>query len=50
MLKTRLPGPLTQHVKRTLTISNPNTQPVAFKVKTTAPKVLVYSLSQVTPI
>ncbi|EKM51816.1 uncharacterized protein PHACADRAFT_262177 [Phanerochaete carnosa HHB-10118-sp] len=32
------PRPLTQHVKRTLTISNPNTQPVAFKVKTTAPK------------
>lgn len=32
------PRPLTQHVKRTLSISNPNTQPVAFKVKTTAPK------------
>ncbi|KAK7469295.1 phosphatidylinositol-binding protein scs2 [Stygiomarasmius scandens] len=30
--------PLTQLVKRALTISNPNTQPVAFKVKTTAPK------------
>ena len=35
----RLPGPLTQTVKRTLTISNNNVQPVAFKVKTTAPKV-----------
>ena len=32
-------GPLTTLVKRTLTISNPNVQPVAFKVKTTAPKV-----------
>lgn len=31
-------GPLTQLVKRTLTVSNPNNQPVAFKVKTTAPK------------
>lgn len=30
--------PLTQHVKRTLGISNHNAQPVAFKVKTTAPK------------
>jgi len=30
--------PLTQHVKRTLTITNNNAQPVAFKVKTTAPK------------
>ncbi|KAI0087838.1 PapD-like protein [Irpex rosettiformis] len=30
--------PLTNHVKRTLAIKNPNTQPVAFKVKTTAPK------------
>jgi len=30
--------PLTQLVKRSLTISNPNAQPVAFKVKTTAPK------------
>lgn len=33
-----LTGPLTQLVKRTLTVSNPNNQPVAFKVKTTAPK------------
>ncbi|KAF9649397.1 VAMP-associated protein [Thelephora ganbajun] len=32
------PRPLTQTVKRTLTISNNNVQPVAFKVKTTAPK------------
>ncbi|SPO38578.1 related to SCS2 - required for inositol metabolism [Pseudozyma flocculosa] len=32
------PGPLTQLVKRTLQVSNPNNQPVAFKVKTTAPK------------
>ncbi|THH28695.1 hypothetical protein EUX98_g5476 [Antrodiella citrinella] len=31
-------GPLTQHVKRALSISNHNAQPVAFKVKTTAPK------------
>jgi hypothetical protein len=32
-------GPLTQLVKRTLTITNPNSMAVAFKVKTTAPKV-----------
>lgn len=32
------PGPLTQLVKRSLQVSNPNNQPVAFKVKTTAPK------------
>ncbi|KAG6857151.1 hypothetical protein H0H87_008721 [Tephrocybe sp. NHM501043] len=31
--------PLTQLVKRSLTITNHNTQPIAFKVKTTAPKV-----------
>jgi len=30
--------PLTQTVKRTLSVSNSNSQPVAFKVKTTAPK------------
>ncbi|TCD61356.1 phosphatidylinositol-binding protein scs2 [Steccherinum ochraceum] len=30
--------PLTQHVKRALNISNNNPHPVAFKVKTTAPK------------
>ncbi|KAK0553418.1 phosphatidylinositol-binding protein scs2 [Tilletia horrida] len=30
--------PLTQLVKRTLQVTNPNAQPVAFKVKTTAPK------------
>lgn len=32
-------GPLTSLVKRSLSISNPNNEPVAFKVKTTAPKV-----------
>ena len=32
------PGPLTQLVKRTLAVANTNSQPVAFKVKTTAPK------------
>lgn len=31
-------GPLTQVVKKSLTITNSNSQPVAFKVKTTAPK------------
>ena len=31
-------GPLTQLVKRALTIHNPNPHPIAFKVKTTAPK------------
>ncbi|KAG8796645.1 phosphatidylinositol-binding protein scs2 [Ceratobasidium sp. 428] len=30
--------PLTQVVRRTLTVTNHNSQPVAFKVKTTAPK------------
>ncbi|KZV73824.1 VAMP-associated protein [Peniophora sp. CONT] len=30
--------PLTQNVKRTLQITNPSAHPVAFKVKTTAPK------------
>jgi len=30
--------PLTQLVKRILTVTNPNPQPIAFKVKTTAPK------------
>ena len=33
-----LTGPLTQLVKRILTVTNPNPQPIAFKVKTTAPK------------
>jgi hypothetical protein len=37
----RLLGPLTQLVQRTLTVTNPNVQPVAFKVKTTAPKVSI---------
>lgn len=32
-------GPLTQNVKSALTITNNDDQPVAFKVKTTAPKV-----------
>lgn len=32
------PRPLTQVVKKTLTVTNSNAQPVAFKVKTTAPK------------
>lgn len=32
------PRPLTNLVKRTLTVANPNPQPIAFKVKTTAPK------------
>jgi hypothetical protein len=31
-------GPFTVEVSRTLTIKNPNTTPIAFKVKTTAPK------------
>lgn len=31
-------GPLTQLVKRGLVIHNPNPHPIAFKVKTTAPK------------
>jgi hypothetical protein len=34
-------GPLTTLVKRSLTITNHNLQPVAFKVKTTAPKVRI---------
>jgi hypothetical protein len=32
-------GPLTQNVKRSLNITNPNPDPVSFKIKTTAPKV-----------
>jgi len=32
------PGPLTQMVKRSILIHNPHPHPVAFKVKTTAPK------------
>ncbi|ORX34575.1 PapD-like protein [Kockovaella imperatae] len=32
------PRPLTQLVKRSMTIHNPNSSPIAFKVKTTAPK------------
>lgn len=37
------PEPLPRPVKRTLTISNDNTHPVAFKVKATAPKVHLHS-------
>ena len=37
----RSTGPLTTLVKRSLTITNHNPQPVAFKVKTTAPKVRI---------
>lgn len=33
-----MPGPLTTMVNKILVIHNPNPQPVAFKVKTTAPK------------
>ncbi len=32
-------GPLTQNVKRSLSITNPNADPISFKIKTTAPKV-----------
>lgn len=35
---THAAGPLTQLVKRTLTVTNSNSHAVAFKVKTTAPK------------
>lgn len=34
-----LQGPLTQNVKRSISITNPNADPVSFKIKTTAPKV-----------
>lgn len=34
-----LQGPLTQNVKRSISISNPHADPVSFKIKTTAPKV-----------
>ena len=37
-------GPLTTLVKRSLVITNNNSQPVAFKVKTTAPKVGYFAL------
>jgi len=39
LLNTLWTGPFTSLVKRSLTITNNNSQPVAFKVKTTAPKV-----------
>lgn len=32
------PRPFTQNVTRTLSVKNPNPEPIAFKVKTTAPK------------
>ena len=35
----RLQGPLTQNVKRSISVTNPNADPVSFKIKTTAPKV-----------
>jgi hypothetical protein len=34
-----LQGPLTQNVKRSISVTNPNADPVSFKIKTTAPKV-----------
>jgi MSP (Major sperm protein) domain len=41
-------GPLTQNVKRSLNITNPNADPVSFKIKTTAPKViLIYRVDPV---
>lgn len=40
----RFSGPFTRNVNRTLTISNYNALPVAFKVKTTAPNVCSGSL------
>jgi hypothetical protein len=36
--QTTRTGPLTQLVKRSLLIHNPHPSPLAFKVKTTAPK------------
>ena len=39
---SRFSGPFTQHVERTLTISNYNDQPVAFKITTNAPKVCLH--------
>ena len=36
-------GPLTQNVKRSLSITNPNADPVSFKIKTTAPKVCPFA-------
>lgn len=38
MMLTLILGPLTQTVKRSILIHNPHPHPVAFKVKTTAPK------------
>lgn len=36
-------GPLTQNVKRSLNITNPNADPISFKIKTTAPKVRLFT-------
>ncbi len=36
-------GPLTQNVKRSLSITNPNADPISFKIKTTAPKVRLFN-------
>lgn len=41
------PGPFTQLVKKVLLVSNQNSSPVAFKVKTTAPKVRIPLSEQV---
>jgi hypothetical protein len=35
-------GPLTQNVKRSLNITNPNADPISYKIKTTAPKVRLF--------
>jgi len=40
-----IPEPFTQLVKQHLRVANPHGQPVAFKVKTTAPKVSYSSLT-----
>ena len=43
-------GPLTQNVKRSLNITNPNADPVSFKIKTTAPKVRHFNYSELCPL
>lgn len=43
-------GPLTQNVKRSLNITNPNADPVSFKIKTTAPKVRHFNYSEHCPL
>jgi hypothetical protein len=42
------PGPFSQLVKKVLLVSNQNSAPVAFKVKTTAPKVRIPLSEQIT--